>query len=168
MNRIPAAIFLSLVSFPPAIAAPLYAGIQIDDNSGGVLFGYSINRTYALEAHYTKSSSRITHAGVTVDTSSTGIGIVGIALFPMRLNDVLPYSLFIKGGYERTTDTETCSIPTSATLTLPYNNTITSHKNQALFGGGAEFDLAKNLTGRVGLDFLGSKRSINLAAIIRF
>jgi hypothetical protein len=103
-----------------------------------------------------------------VDTSSTGIGVVGIALFPMRLNDALPYSLFLKGGYERTTNTDTCSIPTSATLTLPYNNTITSHKNQVLFGGGAELDLAKSLTGRVGLDFLGNKRSINLAAILKF
>jgi hypothetical protein len=168
MKRILAVIYLSLFTIIPAIAAPLYAGIQIDDNSAGVLFGYPINRTYAIEAHYTKSNSRTEHAGVTVDTSSTGIGIVGIAAFPMKLNDVMPYSLFVKGGYERTTNTDTCSIPTSATLTVPYDNTITSHKNQVIFGGGAELDLAKNLTGRLGLDFLGNKRSLNLAAIFKF
>ncbi len=168
MNRILPFIFLSLFAFTPVIAAPLYAGIQIDDNSAGLLFGYTINKTYAVEGHYTKSNSRTEHAGVTVDTSSTGIGIVGIAAFPMKLNDVLPYSLFVKGGYERTTNTDTCSIPTSATLTVPYDNTITSHKNQVIFGGGAELDLTKNLTGRLGLDFLGSKRSINLAAIYKF
>jgi len=168
MNRILAVIFLSLFASTYVIAAPLYAGIQIDNNSAGLLFGYPINKTYAVEVHYTKSKSRTEHAGVTVDTSSTGMGIVGIARFPMRLNDVLPYSLFFKGGYERTTNTDTCSIPTSATLTLPYDNTITSHKNQVLFGGGAELDLARNLTGRLGLDFLGNKRSLNLAAIFKF
>jgi hypothetical protein len=168
MNRIPLALFLCYFITNPAHAAPLYAGVQIDDNSAGVLFGYSINKTYAVEAHYSKSNSRISHAGVTVDTSTTGVGIVGIAMFPMRMNDVMPYSLFVKGGYERTTNTDTCSIPTSATLTQPYENTIASHKNQAIFGGGAEIDLARSLTGRLGLDFLGNKRSINLAAIFRF
>jgi hypothetical protein len=168
MNRIPAALLLFYFIATPAVASSLYAGVQIDDNSAGVLFGYPLNKTYAVEAHYTKSSSRIEHAGVTVDTSSNGIGIVGIAAFPMRLNDVLPYSLFVKGGYERTTNTDTCSIPTSATLTQPYDNTITSHKNQVIFGGGAEFDLAKSLTGRFGLDFLGNKRSLNLAVILKF
>lgn len=168
MNRILAVILMSLFAFTPVIAAPLYAGIQIDDNSAGLLFGYPINKTYAVEVHYIKSNSRTEHAGVTIDTSSTGLGIAGIALFPMRLNDVLPYSLFLKGGYERTTNTDTCSIPTSVTLTLPYENTITSHKNQVLFGGGAELGLAKNMTGRLGLDFLGNKRSLNLAAIYKF
>ena len=168
MNRILPFIFLSLFAFTPVIAAPLYAGIQIDDNSAGLLLGYPINNTYAVEAHYTKSNSRVSHAGVTVDTSSTGMGIVGVARFSMKLNDVLPYSLFVKGGYERTTSTETCSIPTSATLTLPYNNTITSHKNQVLFGGGAEYDFGKSLMGRMGIDFLGNDRSINLAAIFKF
>jgi hypothetical protein len=98
MNRILAVILMSLFAFTPVIAAPLYAGIQIDDNSAGLLFGYPINKTYAVEVHYTKSNSRTEHAGVTIDTSSTGLGIAGIALFPMRLNDVLPYSLFLKGA----------------------------------------------------------------------
>lgn len=168
MKRILAIVLLYLFTSTPSFAALPYAGVQIDDNSAGVLFGYPINRTYAIEAHYTKSNSRTEHAGVTVDTSSTGIGIVGIAAFPMKLNDVLPYSLFVKGGYQRTNNTDTCSIPTSATLTVPYDNTITSHKNQVIFGGGAELDLAKNLTGRLGLDFLGNKRSLNLAAIFKF
>jgi len=168
MNRILAAALLYLFTFTPVFAAPLYAGIQIDDNSAGLLLGYPVNNTYAVEAHYTKSNSRVSHAGVTVDTSSTGMGIVGVARFSMKLNDVLPYSLFVKGGYERTTSTETCSIPTSATLTLPYNDTITSHKNRVLFGGGAEYDFGKSLMGRMGIDFLGNDRSINLAAIFKF
>ncbi|MFZ2161270.1 MAG: hypothetical protein WAW02_03545 [Sideroxyarcus sp.] len=168
MKRILAIVLLYLFTSTPSFAALPYAGVQIDDNSAGVLVGYPLNKKYAIEAHYTKSNSRIEHAGVTVDTSSTGIGIVGIALFPMKLNDVMPYSLFVKGGYERTTSTESFSIPASITLILPYNDTITTHKNQVIFGGGAELDLAKNLTGRLGLDFLGNNRSIYLAAIFKF
>jgi hypothetical protein len=168
MNRILATVLLYLSAFTPVLAAPLYAGIQIDDTSAGLLFGYPISKTYAIEAHYTKSSSRISHAGVTVDTASTGMGVVGVARFPMKLNDGLPYSLFVKGGYEHTTSTDTCSIPTSATLTLPYDNAITSHKNQVLFGGGAEYDFSTSLIGRLGMDFLGGDRSINLAAIFKF
>ena len=171
MKRILASIFLCLLIlliYTRASAEPLYAGVQIDDDSAGVLFGYTIDKRYSIEAHYTKSDSSISHAGVTVDTSSTGVGIVGIARFSMKLNNVLPYSLFLKGGYRHTSSSETCSIPSTATLTLPYNNTIDSSKNQALFGGGAELDLAKNLTGRLGLDFLGDQRSLYLAAIYSF
>jgi hypothetical protein len=168
MNRILATVLLYLFASIPAYATPLYAGLQIDDNTAGVLLGYQISKTYAIEAHYSKSSSQITHAGVTVDTSTTGTGIVGIALFPMKLRDVLPYTLFVKAGYERTRNTETYSIPTSATLTLPYSSKIDSHKNQLIFGGGAEYDFTNYLTGRMGLDFLGKDRSINVAAIFKF
>ncbi len=128
MKRILALPLLYGCTFTPAIAAPLYAGVQIDDNSVGALFGFQINQTYAVEAHYSKSNSSTTHAGLTVDTSTTGVGMVGIAAFPMKLHDVLPYILFVKGGYERTTNTDTYSIPTSVTLTLPYNDTITSQR----------------------------------------
>lgn len=171
MKRILATILLCLIIlliYTRASAEPLYAGIQVDDDSVGILFGYSITKRYSVEAHYIRTNSSISHAGVTVDTLSTGIGIVGIALFPLKLNNVLPYSLFLKGGYQHTSSSETCSIPSSATLTLPYNNTIDSSKNQALFGGGAQLDLAKNLTGRMGLDFLGKQRSLYLTAIYSF
>jgi hypothetical protein len=168
MKLILAAALLFSLSFTPVFATPLYAGVQIDDNTVGAVLGYQINKMYAVEAHYAKSDSSISHAGVTVDTSKIGIGFVGIALFPMKLNDVLPYNLFFKAGFERTTNTDTYSIPGSVTLTLPYNDKITSRRNQGIFGGGAEYDFTKNLMGRVGVDFLGNDRSINLGAIFKF
>jgi hypothetical protein len=76
--------------------------------------------------------------------------------------------LFVKGGLQHTSNTETYSIPSSVTLTLPYSSKIESGKNQVLFGGGAEYDFTRSLTGRMGMDFLGGKRSINLAAIFKF
>jgi hypothetical protein len=168
MKRILAAVLLSIFILSPACAEPLYAGIQLDDTSVAALLGYQINKKYAIEAHYSRSDSKITHAGVTVDSTIVGASVVGIALFPMKLNDVLPYSLFAKAGYERTTNNETYSIPASVTLTLPYNSNIISHKNQAIFGGGAEYDFSKNVMGRMGVDFLGKDRSINLAAMYKF
>lgn len=168
MKRILAAILLSISFFAPASATPIYAGVQMGDNSAGVLFGYQINKVYAVEAHYSKSDSLISHAGVTVDSSMVGTGIVGIAMFPMMLNDVLPYFLFAKAGYERTTHNETYSIPASVTLTFPYNSKITNNQNQFIFGGGAEYGFTKHVMGRMGVDFLGKDKFINLGAVFKF
>lgn len=168
MKRILAAAPLSLLFIAPASAAPLYAGLQIGDDSASALFGYQISKMYAIEAHYSKSDSLISHAGVSVDTSTVGAGLVGLALFPMKLNDVLPYFLFAKAGYEHTTNSETYSIPASVTLTLPYSDTIKSSKNQFIVGGGAEYDFNNHVTGRMGVDFIGDNESIYLAAIYKF
>ena len=169
MKRILAAtLLLSNIIFTPAIATPLYAGIQIGDDSVGAFLGYQINRMFAVEAHYAKSNSNISHAGVTVDTSTVSKGIVGIATFPMKLREVLPYDLFVKAGYERTNTTDTYSSPASFPSLIPNNGSISSQKNQLIIGGGAEYDFTKYLTGRMGLDFLGKDRSINVAAIFKF
>jgi hypothetical protein len=168
MKRILTAALLCKYIFTPAFAFPLYAGIRVEDNTTGLLLGYQINEKYAIEAHRTNSSSQFTHAGVIVDTSTNSTGIVGIALFPVKLRDVLPCNLFVKAGYERTSTTETYSIPASLTYTLPYNDKISNRKNQLIFGGGAEYSFTKYLTGRMGLDFLGSDRSIYLGAIFKF
>jgi hypothetical protein len=168
MKRILAATLLYCCAPTPALAGPLYAGVQLGDNSAGALLGFQIDQTYAIEAHYSKSSSSTTHAGLTVDTASTGIGIVGIAAFPMKLREALPYDVFLKAGYQRTNSTETYSIPTSVTLTLPYNGSFSTTKNQLILGCGAEYDFSKNLSGRMGLDFVGKDRNLNLGAIFKF
>jgi opacity protein-like surface antigen len=160
--------FLSCCISTTLFAAPLYAGIEIGDNSAGALLGFQINQTYAVEMHYLELHSGTTHAGLTVDTATTEIGVVGIAYFPVKLRDVLPCNLFVKGGYERTNNTDTYSFPASVTFTVPYNDTISSQKNQFIFGGGAEYDYSKNLTGRTGVDFIGSNRMLSLSAIFKF
>lgn len=168
MKKILVAVLLYVFTFIPAYATPLYAGMRIDDSSVSALLGYQINKMYAVETHYSKSDSSITHAGVTVDSSIAGLGVTGIALFPMKLNDVLPYFLFAKAGFERSTIHETYAIPTSVTLTLPYSGNINNHKNQFIFGGGAEYDFSKKIMGRMGVDFAGKNKFINLTAIFKF
>ncbi len=168
MKRILTAGLLWNFFFTPACAFPLYAGFQVDHITSDVFLGYQISNKYGIEIHASKSESSVTHAGVTVDTSSTSKSIVGIALFPIKLRNVLPCNLFVKAGYERTNKTETYSIPVSITLSLPYSGRIDSYSNQFVLGGGAEYDFTKHLTGRTGLDIRSSDRSFNMAVIYKF
>lgn len=168
MKRTLAAVLLSSTISAPALAVPLYAGIQIDDTSTGILFGYQIDNTYAVELQYSESDSSITHAGIIVDSKTVDTSIVGIARFPMKLRKTTPYYLFVKAGYVHSSTTDDYSIPSSVTLTLPYSDTKTSDENQLVLGGGAELNFSNKLSGRVGLDFRGTDRTINLVAIYKF
>ena len=170
MKRILAAGLVCSLIFTHAYvyASPFYGGFQIDDTASGVFLGYQISKKYAVEVLYSKSDSSIDRAGITVDTSTSSKSIVGIALFPIKLRNVLPCNLYIKAGYQRTNKTETYSVPASVTLTFPYGGKTESYTNQFLLGGGAAYDFTKHLTGRAGIDFVGSDRSVNLTAIYRF
>lgn len=170
MIRILAASLLYIAASTPAYAAytPLYVGIQLDNTSGSALLGYQINKSYAVEANYTKSDSHIIHSGITSDTSISALGLAAMVMFPMKLDSGSPYFLFAKAGYERYTKDETYSIPSSVTLTLPYNNTVSSVENRVIFGGGAQYDFYQNVNGRVGIDLVGSQRSVYLSAIYKF
>ncbi len=168
MKRMLTAVLLYSTVSTPVLAMPLYAGIQVDDISTGILFGYQIDNTYAVELQYSESNSSITHAGIIVDSKTTDTSIVGIARFPMKLRKKVPYYLFVKAGYVHSSTTDDYSIPSSVTLTLPYSDTKTSDENKLVLGGGANFSFSKKLAGRVGLDFKGTDRTINLVAIYSF
>lgn len=168
MKRTLAAVLLYGTISTPALAVPLYAGIQIDDISTGILFGYQINNRYAVELQYSESNSSITHAGIIVDSRTADTSIVGIARFRMTMHKSVPYYLFAKAGYVHSSITDDYSLPSSVTLTLPYSDTKTSDENKLVLGGGAEFSFSRNLAARVGLDFKGTDRTINLVAIYKF
>ncbi len=168
MKRTLAAVLLYGVIPTSALAAPIYTGVQLDDTAAGILFGYQIDKTYAVELQYVEANTNVTHAGIVIDTKSSAVGIVGVARFRMKLRKTMPYSLFVKAGYEHVTNTEDYSIPSSVTLTLPYEDTKTSNENRLILGGGAEYEFSKNVTGRAGLDFHGTDRSIYLAAMYKF
>jgi opacity protein-like surface antigen len=168
MKRILTATLLYSCFLTPASAGPYYAGIKIGEHSAGALLGFQVNRTFGFEAHYSRSSSSTLHAGLTVDTASVGKGLVGIATIPMKLRESVPYDLFVKVGWERTTATEKYNLPATVTLTQAYKGSINTSKNQLIIGGGAEYDLSSNLTARMGLDFIGKDRNFNVGAIFKF
>jgi hypothetical protein len=168
MKRILATALLYSCLFTPAFAGPYYAGIKIGDSKAGALLGYQINRTFGVEAHYSRSNSSTLHAGLNVETTSIGKGLVGIATFPMKLRETVPYDLFVKVGMERTASTEKYNIPAAVTLTQTYNGTLNTSKNQLIIGGGAEYDFSGSFAGRMGLDFVGKDRNFNVGAIFKF
>jgi hypothetical protein len=170
MNRISVAGLLFMAASTPGFAASNfpYAGLQMDNISAGALLGYQIDKVYAVEAHYTKSDSHIAHSGITSDTNISAFGVAALAMLPMKLYGGMPYFLFGKAGYERINKEETYSIPSSVTLTLPYNDKVSNFENRVILGGGVQYDFYQNLNGRVGIDFTGDKRSVYLGVIFRY
>ena len=170
MKRIWAAGIMAIIISPPASAAytPLYAGLQLDNISGTALLGYQISKTYAVEAHYSKSDSRISQSGITAKTNTTTAGLVALAMLPMKLQGGSPYFLFGKAGYVRINKDETYSIPVSVTLTTAFSGTVKNIENRVLFGGGVQYNFYESLSGRAGIEAVGYKRSVYIGAILKF
>jgi hypothetical protein len=156
-------IFFSIMT--PASAIPVYVGMHPGETAANATVGYRLNASYSIEGDCYRSDSQVSHAGVPIDTNKFGTGIAGIAYFQKKLRDVLPYFLFVKAGYERTTSVETYSIPSSVMLTLPYSGTLRNAADQVVAGGGADYDFTRSIKGRVGMDFVGTGKDINLDVI---
>lgn len=168
MNRILAAGLLYMATVAPAFAwtwnIPLYAGIQLDSNTTTGLLGYQIDKNWAVEAHASRYIDTITQAGATNETQIRAAGLSALYMVPMKLHGGSPYFFFGKAGYERTSQDVTYSFPASVTYSGSYNNVI----NRGRFGIGAQYDFYEHLSGRAGIDFLGSDRSVYLSAILKF
>lgn len=166
MRRILAGGLLCVATLVPAYAAAssVYACLQADNNSGGAGLGYIIDKRYALEARYRKSSELISHSGVTSDTNITATGLSVLALFPVRANGGSSYMVFAKAGYERQSIEEVYSFPISVT----YNGSVTNIENRTILGAGFQYDFSPNLGARTGVEVIGGKRSIYWAAIYTF
>lgn len=160
--------FLFPITSALAAYTPIYAGMQLDNISGNALLGYQINKTYAVEANYTKSDSHISQSGMISDTSSVSTGLSALIMLPMTLSGGSPYFLFGKAGYQRITKEESYYIPASVTSTIPYSGTLITTENRVIFGGGVQYDFYQALSGRAGIDAVGDKRSVYIGAIFKF
>lgn len=170
MQRILAAVLFCLTTSTSAYAAytPIYLGLKLDNVAASGFLGYQINKTYAVEAHYTKSETHINQSGVTSDTNITSSGLAALFMVPMKLTGGSPYFIFAKVGYERINKDDVTTIPASVTLTTPFNSTTNTNENRVLWGGGVQYDFYENVNGRAGIDFTGDKRSVYIAAIFKF
>ena len=168
--RIGAAVLLYLAILTPASAAytSLYAGLQADNASGSALLGYQINKAYAVEAFYIKTDTHIDHSGITSDTNISTAGLALLGMIPMKMTGNTPYILFVKAGYQRSNKEQTYTIPSSVTLTLPYQDKISSSENRVIFGAGVQYDFYQSMSGRAGIDIAGDQRSVYLGAIFKF
>lgn len=166
MGQILAGGFLCAATLASAYAAasPVYACLQVDNNSGGASLGYVLDKSYAVEARYRKSNELISHAGVTSDIHITATGLSVLALFPIRMNGGASSVVFAKAGYERQKIEEVYSFPISVT----YNGSVTNIENHTVLGAGFQYEFSPNLGGRTGVELIGGKRSIYWAAIYTF
>ena len=170
MNRIWAAVFLYSLASAPALAAytPLYAGIQLDNTSISPMLGYRINKEYAAEAHYTRTTINTSQAGIKADTTIDAIGLAALYMFPAKLNGGSSYFMFLKAGFERASKQETIVVPVTITFTLPFIASVKNDENHIIVGVGAQYDFYSSLSGRAGIDIVGDRRSIYLSAILKF
>lgn len=170
MNRILAVGLFYILTTAPALAAytPIYAGIEVDNAAGSALVGYQINRDYAVEAHYTKTSINNSHAGIIADTNINAIGVSAILQFPAKLNGGSPYFMFVKLGYEHRNKEDVYSVPLSVTFTVPYKASVKNVENLAVAGVGVQYDFYSGLSGRAGIDIVGNTPSVYLGAIFKF
>lgn len=149
--------------------ARIYIGTQLGDSIVGALVGLQLNKMYSVEARYDYVDTIYLP---TSDTKSSNIGIAGVALFPLRLsdfklNDMEPFYVFAKVGYERSTKKVTTNDPGIPPFFPATTTAVTTVKSRLLIGGGAQYDFSKKFSGRVGVNFIGSDNSVYLTVIYK-
>jgi len=170
------AIAAPLVALPAA-AAPaskaansdatrMYVGAQLGDSIVGGLLGLQINSTFSFEARYDYIDT-IYYPNTTIKASSTGVALLG--MHPVQLGDMDPFSIFLKAGYERTTTKTTTTDPGIPGLPFPATTTVTTTvRKRAVVGAGMQFDLSPDVSGRIGMNAVGSEHSVYITAIYKF
>jgi len=143
----------------------LYVGAQLGDSIVGALLGLQINKMYSLEFRYDYVDP-IYQPNYTFNSSSAGIA--GIAMFPLKLNDMEPFFIFVKAGYERTKDKSTTYDPGLPGYFPPTTTVTTTTRNRVVVGAGAQYDFTRSVSGRIGMNSIGSDHSVYLAAIYKF
>lgn len=144
----------------------LYAGAQVGDSIVGGLLGLQINKMYSLEARYDYVDT-LYQPNNTVKSSS--VGIAGVAMFPLKLSDMEPFFIFAKTGFERSTVKSTTvdsGLPGISGFP-PTTTATTTIIKRVMVGGGAQYDFSKKVSGRIGVNFIGSDHSVYLAAIYK-
>jgi hypothetical protein len=179
MERILPITLLSLFIAAPALAAPgtitanaskadatrLYVGGQLGDSIVGGLLGLQFNRTFSLEARYDYIDT-VYQPNTTIRASSTGVA--GIGMYPVKLGDMEPFFIFAKAGYERTTTKSTTDDPGIPGLFPATTTKTTTVRKRVVVGAGVQYDFSRDVSGRIGVNAVGSDHSVYLAAIYKF
>ena len=165
-----AAIAAAPATLPAKGAAPetshwLYVGAQLGDSIVGGLLGLQFAKIYSLEIRYDYVDPVI-QPNNKVTASSTGAALV--AMFPVKFKGVDPFFLFAKAGYERTQSKSTASDPGIPGLFPPSTSVTSTVTNRATVGAGAQYDFTNNVSGRIGINAIGSDHSVYLSAIYKF
>ena len=157
---------------PPRVATPatsnsgFYVGAQLGDSTIGALLGYQFSKMYAMELTYDYVDPKYTPT-TTLEKSRAGIS--GLALFPIKFNEMGPMAIYIKVGYGRTTEKLTVNDPGLGIPAFPATTTQTTTLTTGVTASaGAQVELSNNTRARLGVNYVGGDRSVTLAAIYKF
>jgi len=142
-----------------------YIGAQLGDSTIGALLGYQISKMFAMEISYDYVDP-IYKPPTTLEKSRAGIS--GLALFPIKFNDMGPMAIYVKVGYGRTTEKLTLDDPGLGIGFPPTTTVTTTIKTGVTGGAGIHVDLSNNTSARLGVSAVGDDKSAYLAVLYKF
>jgi len=154
---------------PAASSSAFYLGAQVGDSTIGAMLGYQFSKMYAMEISYDYVDPvRTSTATGKTSLEVSRVGASGLAMFPIKFNEMGPMAIFIKVGYARTTEVYTVNDYGNPPL-LPATTSVTTTLKTGVTGGaGVMVDLSTNTTARLGVNYVGGDRSVFLAALYKF
>lgn len=151
---------------PKTDATRLYTGAQLGDSTIGGILGLQLNKTYSVEARYDYIDT-VYQPNTTIKASCVSIAALG--MYPVKFGDMDPFFIFGKAGYERTTSKSTTYDPGIPAYGLPATTTITTTvRKRVTVGAGVQYDFSRDVSGRIGINAVGSDHSAYLTAIYKF
>lgn len=148
-----------------ADATRFYVGAQLGDSVVGGILGLQINKTFSLEARYDYIDTE-NQPNTTID--KYGVGLTLIGMYPVKFGKMAPINLFIKAGYEQTTTETTTYDPGIPGIYDPSTILTTKERKRTVVGAGAQFDLSQDVSGRIGVNAVGSDHTVFITAIYKF
>jgi len=149
---------------PPPGSSGLYIGVQLADSTIGALLGYQSKGMFGMEIRYDYVDPVYT---TTTVLKKSRADVSGLARFPIKFSEMGPMALYVKVGYELYIENYTVNNP--GVPVPPATSTTTETRTTGVTGGaGVHVDLSKSTSARLGINMIGSDRSVYLNAIYRF
>jgi len=149
---------------PASGSSGMYFGVQLGDSTIGALLGYQSSSMFGMEFSYDYVDPVYTPTTV---LKKSRAGASGLARFPIKFSDMGPMALYVKIGYELYIEKYTVNNPG---VPVPPATSITTETRRTGVTGsaGVHVDLSKRTSARLGINMIGSDRSVYLNAIYRF
>jgi len=149
---------------PASSSSGLYFGVQLGDSTIGALLGYQSSGMFGMEISYDYVDPVYTPTTV---LKKSRAGASGLARFPIKFSEMGPMALYVKVGYELYVENYTVNNP--GVPVPPATSITTETRTTGVTGGaGVHVDLSKSTSARLGINMIGSDRSVYLNAIYRF
>jgi opacity protein-like surface antigen len=152
---------------PPAstpLGSGLYFGAQLGDSTIGALLGYQSSNMFGMEISYDYVDPVYTPTTV---LKKSRAGASGLARFPIKFSDMGPMALYVKVGYELYIEKYTVNNP-GVPVPPPTSITTETRRTGVTGSAGVHVDLSRRTSARLGVNMIGSDRSVYLNAIYRF